>query len=184
MLLFPSKHKPGFSVCPETNQTPSRDEDEYVEGLLETETEEISDKVKKSYNKKKNIKKSKKKINRGNKKKKETMLCMMSTNAAQLKGKLGSFKSELKSCNAGIFTVQETHYATKGKLQIENFEVFEAIRKKVKGGTMIGVHKGLKPFLIEEYSSEFELLVVEVKIANKDIRIISGYGPQENWPEV
>ena len=101
-----------------------------MEGLLETETEEISDKVKKSNNKKKNVKKSKKKINRGNKKKKETMLCMMSTNAAQLKGKLGSFKSELKSCNAGIFTVQETHYATKGKLQVENFEVFEAIRKE------------------------------------------------------
>ena len=38
---------------------------------------------------------------------------------------------------------------------------------------MIGVHKGLKPFLIEEYSSDFELLVVEVKVANKEIRIIS-----------
>ena len=49
---------------------------------------------------------------------------------------------------------------------------------------MIGVHKGLKPILIEEYSSDFELLVVELNVANKDIRIISGYGPQESWPEV
>ena len=48
---------------------------------------------------------------------------------------------------------------------------------------MIGVHKGLKPFLIEEYSSDFELLVVEIKVANRDVRIISGYGPQESWPE-
>ena len=101
----------------------------------------------------------------------------------QLKGKLNSFKSELKLSNAAIFSVQETHYATKGKVQIENFEVFESIRKKVKGGTMIGVHKGLKPFLIQEYSSDFELLVVEVKVANRDVRIISGYGPQESWPE-
>ena len=46
----------------------------------------------------------------------------------------------------------------------------------------IGVHKGLKPFLIQEYSDEFELLVVEVKVSNKDIRIITGYGPQESWP--
>ena len=69
LLFFPSKHKPGFSVCPETNQTTSRGEDEYLEGLLETETKEISDKVKKSSNEKRNIKKSKKKINRKQKEK-------------------------------------------------------------------------------------------------------------------
>ena len=107
----------------------------------------------------------------------------MSTNAAQLKGKLNSFKSELKYSNVGLFTLQETHYATKGKVKIEGFEIFEAIRKKVKGGTMIGAHKGLKPVLITEYNEEFELLVIEIKIANKEIRIMSGYGPQETWPE-
>ena len=107
----------------------------------------------------------------------------MSTNAAQLKGKLNSFKSELKYSNVGLFTLQETHYATKGKVKIEGFEIFEAIRKKVKGGTMIGAHKGLKPVLITEYNEEFELLVIEIKMANKEIRIMSGYGPQETWPE-
>ena len=47
----------------------------------------------------------------------------MSVNAAQLKGKLNSFKNELKSCDAGVFTVQETHYASKGnwKLKILRF---------------------------------------------------------------
>ena len=49
---------------------------------------------------------------------------------------------------------------------------------------MIGVHQALGPFLIKEYNNEFELLVVEVKIRDKEIRVISGYGPQENWPEV
>ena len=120
------------------------------------------------------------KTKRGNKKHKASELCIMSTNAAQLKGKFKSFKSELVSSNAAVFTIQETHYATKGKVCIENFEIFEAIRKKEKGGTMIGVHKALKPFLIQEYSNEFELLVVEISVANKSIRIISGYGPQEN----
>ena len=48
---------------------------------------------------------------------------------------------------------------------------------------MIGVHRTMKPVLIEEYSDDFELLVVEVEIANRHIRIITGYGPQENWPE-
>ena len=125
----------------------------------------------------------KRKINRGNKKKKEAELCIMSANAAQLKGKLNSFKSELKQCQAGIFTIQESHFATKGKLKIEDFEIFEAIRKKAKGGTIIGVHKALRPCLIEEYESEFEILVVEITISNKRIRIITGYGPQECWPE-
>ena len=41
----------------------------------------------------------------------------------------------------------------------------------------------MEPVLINEYSDDFELLVVEMKIANKDIRIMSGYGPQENLSE-
>ena len=114
---------------------------------------------------------------------KETELFIVSANAAQLKSKLSSFKSILKQTNAGIFTIQESHYPTKGKLKIENFEIFEAIRKKGKGGTIIGAHRALKPCLIQEYSNEFELLVVEVKISNKELRIISGYGPQEAWSE-
>ena len=48
---------------------------------------------------------------------------------------------------------------------------------------MIGAHKGLNPFLISEYNKEFELLVIEKRKTNKEIRIISGYGPQETWPE-
>ena len=92
---------------------------------------------------------------------------MMSTNAAQLKGKLNHFKSEIKRANVCLFTVQETHYASKGKVQLDNFEIFEAIRKKVKGGTMIGAHKALKPILVEEYSEDFELLVVEIQIATE-----------------
>ena len=46
---------------------------------------------------------------------------------------------------------------------------------------MIAVHKSLDPILIKEHSDEFELLTVEVKLGNKDVRVISGYGPQENW---
>ena len=59
--------------------------------------------------------------------------------------------------------------------------MFEAIRNKAKGGPDIGVITELNPFLIQEYSEEFELLVVEIKAGKREIRIISGYGPQENW---
>ena len=106
---------------------------------------------------------------------------MFSTNAAGLKSKLKCLKNEIKRSNAGIFTVQETHYASKGKVQIENFVTFEAIRKKKNGGTIVGVHEALKPILINEYNEPFEMIVVEIEAANKEIRLISGYGPQENW---
>ena len=45
------------------------------------------------------------------------------------------------------------------------------------------MHKALNPILIEEYSEHFELIVVEISIGKKEIRIIKGYGPQETWPE-
>ena len=45
------------------------------------------------------------------------------------------------------------------------------------------MNKALSPMLIKAYSDDFELVVVEIKINNKEIRIISGYGPQETWNE-
>ena len=64
-----------------------------------------------------------------------------------------------------------------------DFVTFEAIRNKKGGGTMIAVHHDLNPKLIEEYNDEFELLVVEIETVEENIRVISGYGPQENWEE-
>ena len=108
---------------------------------------------------------------------------MFSANAAGCVGKIESLVNNVNKIGAGIITLQETHFKRKGNLneKLEEFEVFESIREKVKGGTAIAVHKSLKPVLIEEYSKEFELLVVEVKLGDKDVRLMSGYGPQENW---
>ena len=81
-----------------------------------------------------------------------------------------------------MFTIQETHYAKKGKFKLDKFVIFESIRKsRIKGGSMLGVHVDLNPVLVKEFSDDFELLVVEVKAGNTSIRIIPGYGPQENW---
>ena len=121
-------------------------------------------------------------VKRGKRNSKNAKLNIVSTNAASLRSKLKSFRSELKRSKAAVFTLQETHYATKGKVNITDFEVFEAIRKgKQKGGTMVGVHKALRPVLITELNDPFELVVVEIKAGNREIRIMSGYGPQESW---
>ena len=108
---------------------------------------------------------------------------IFSANGAGVITKIPSLVSSVNEHGAGIITLQETHFTRKGKLadKLSAFEIFEAIRKKQKGGTLIGVHKSLDPILIEEYSEDFELLVVEVNLGGKDTRVISGYGPQENW---
>ena len=79
--------------------------------------------------------------------------------------------------------MQETHFNKKGKLnaKLQDFEIFEAIRKRQKGGTLLAAHKSLDPILIEEYSEDFELLVVEIKMGGLDVRVMTGHGPQENW---
>ena len=41
----------------------------------------------------------------------------------------------------------------------------------------------MNPKLIEEYDGDFELIVVEIDTIDEAIRVISGYGPQENWKE-
>ena len=92
-------------------------------------------------------------------------------------------KAQVKHNNANIITLQETHCKMKGKINVEGFVSFEAIRKSKGGGTMIAIKQELNPKLIEEYSDDFELLVVEIEGKEKSIRIISGYGPQENVDE-
>ena len=78
-------------------------------------------------------KRNKNKIKRGGKKNKNQSLIMLSANAEGLKSKVESLKNEILCQNVAIFTIQESHFTKKGKLKIENFETFEAIRKKQNG---------------------------------------------------
>ena len=106
---------------------------------------------------------------------------MFTANANGLKNKLHSLKSHIKNLNIRIFTIQESMFCKRGKIDVEGFELFEAIRKKDGGGTVLGAHKGLDPILINEYSDNFELIFIEIRVGGKFIRVISGYGPQESW---
>ena len=107
---------------------------------------------------------------------------MLSANANGLGKKLHSLKHEIKETNSKIFTIQETQFRTKGRIKIKDFVIFECIRKnKEKGCCMLGIHESLGPVLIEAYSDNFEIIVAEIKVAGKDIRVINAYGPQECW---
>ena len=107
---------------------------------------------------------------------------MFSANADVLGKKIHSLKFELNETQSQIFTIQQKQFRTKGRLKIKDFIIFESIRKnKERGGSMTGIHESLEPVLIEEHSDIFELIKVEIKVAGKEIRVINGYGPQENW---
>ena len=107
---------------------------------------------------------------------------MFSANADVLGKKIHSLKFELNETQSQIFTIQQKLFRTKGRLKIKDFIIFESIRKnKERGGSMTGIHESLEPVLIEEHSDIFELIKVEIKVAGKEIRVINGYGPQENW---
>ena len=110
---------------------------------------------------------------------------IFSTNAAGIvSGKAESLVNEVEATGANIVTVQETHSTRKGRVKLPNtFVVFEAIRPAKHGGTMCAVQEDMNPKLIEEYNDPFEMLVVEIEVQNKAIRIITGCGPQENWQE-
>ena len=71
----------------------------------------------------------------------------------------------------------------KGKHSLQNYIIIESIRKKVGGGSILGVHESLNPQLIASYEEDFELIVVGTSAGNKNIRFITGYGPQESWDE-
>ena len=105
------------------------------------------------------------------------------TNCAGLTSNVKSLKHELLASGAEIFALQKTHFSKKGTFKFNDFQIFESIRKnKKKGGTMIVVNKALNSVLIEEYSEIFQLLVVEFHVG-KNIRVISGCGPQETCKE-
>ena len=75
---------------------------------------------------------------------------ILNTNANGLKHKSEDLKNKVKYLNSSIFAVQETHFGKKGKFKMQDFHIFEAIRKnKEQGGSMLGIHMGLQPILIK-----------------------------------
>ena len=111
-------------------------------------------------------------------------LKIFSTNAAGLTlGKMNSFLNFINLYTPNIICIQESHYKRKGVLRLKNYTIFEAIRNKKGGGTFIAARNEFQPKLISEYSEDFEMIVIQIKTIQSDLRLICGYGPQENISE-
>ena len=180
----------GFSSIPGEKEHNEGEASKPEEELEADDKEKTIKSQKNSKNKNTNKKKHSKRIRRGQFAIKQnhmtnkfcSNLKMFSTNGAGIKnGKVDSLTAEVRNTGANIVTIQETHCTQKGKIKMDQeFVVFEAIRAKKGGGTLIAIHEDLNPKLVEEYNDEFELLVVEINTEDLEIRVISGYGPQEN----
>ena len=108
---------------------------------------------------------------------------IIGNNAAGILNKVDSFKNTVKKFSPGVFFVQETKTRRKNQIKLDDYVMFEHIRKdKGGGGLLTAVHKNLNPVSISE-ESEDEILVVQGTINFKKVRFINGYGPQENYEE-
>ena len=106
------------------------------------------------------------------------------SNSAGLKCKMDSLKQNIDTLKAGAFLIQESKLYKKGQIKIKEFQVFELLRTESKGGGLaIGLHESMDPVLISEGDDSTEILVVQGKVGDQNIRFINGYGPQESDTE-
>ena len=126
---------------------------------------------------KKNIKRRKRKSSRNFSK----SLRFLGVNANGLRSKLSTFRKVIAKLQPSVFFVEETKYQDAGKLKLDNFIIFELIRKNKSGrGLALGCAKELQPVWVREGNNQVEALSIEIFVRNMQIRCCIGYGPQEN----
>ena len=108
-------------------------------------------------------------------------LSIIGTNAAGLKSKLESFSHIMNKFRPTICTIQETKNNKIGLVKLPGYQLFEKTRKNRGGGGLLTcVDENTNPVLISNCKDDTEILTVEANMENKKIRIINGYGPQED----
>ena len=64
-------------------------------------------------------------------------------------------------------------------LMWDDLVIFESIQKRKGRGKLIEGHENFYPTLIKEFPDNRELLVVEINIKEKSIRVMNGHGHQK-----
>ena len=79
-------------------------------------------------------KKLNKRRKRKNKKSFKRSVRFLGVNSAGIRSKLTSFKNVLNELKPIVFYVEETKLKDEGKLKLDNYDVFELVRKSRVGG--------------------------------------------------
>ena len=102
-------------------------------------------------------------------------------NSAGLKAKIDSLNHMVKTLNyPSCITIQESKLPKKGMINMKGYEIFEKTRNVHGGGLLTAIDSNLNPFEVEVSDKTPEILVVQCSINDKKIRVINGYGPQED----
>ena len=106
----------------------------------------------------------------------------MGVNAAGLRSKMSCFKKVLNDLKPSVFFIQESKMKIPGKINIENYIIFEKLRSKNEngGGLAIGCIPELKPCWVRESEEPIEALSIDIFFKNLTIRCCVAYGCQEN----
>ena len=101
---------------------------------------------------------------------------ILGANAAGLFNKLESLYRNISTFNPMVVFIQESKAKRKNKLKLNDYTIFEKVRKHSNGGGLLtAIHSSLKPVSISNDDDDEEILVVEAKIGNSKVRFI--YGP-------
>ena len=123
------------------------------------------------------------KNNRKKKQNKTMLFAIMGTNAAGLKAKKDSLLSNIDFFNfPSCITIQESKLRNCSNFKLDGYQVFEKQREGAGGGLLTAIDHNLDPVLIQSDDEDCEILVVQCNLGKQKLRIINGYGPQEDEP--
>ena len=112
---------------------------------------------------------------------KNVFFSILGTNSAGLNSKKESLFSVINRFKPSVITLQETKMCKTGNVKIPGFQVFEKVRLNRKGGGLLtAADEDLNPMMISTGKDENEILTIQVDLGNQKLRIINGYGPQED----
>ena len=107
---------------------------------------------------------------------------IIGANANGLLGKQESLKNNINHFKPSVVTIQESKVKRLGCIKLNGYQIFEKLRDGGQGGGLFtAVDKDLEPVLISNGTEEStEILTIQIKVGIYNIRIINGYGPQED----
>ena len=112
---------------------------------------------------------------------KNVKFSLLGNNSAGIKAKQDSLEAVIKLLgNPSCITLQETKLAKKNVFQLNGYQVFQKNRNGSGGGLLTAVDPSLNPMLISTNNEEAEILTVQMEVNKMKIRLINGYGPQDD----
>ena len=110
----------------------------------------------------------------------KNVFTVVGTNANGILGKRDSLFQIMDQLKPSVLFLQESKVGRKGQIKIPDYEIFEFVRSKANGGSLLtAAHSNLHPVLISSEECESEILVIQAKFGKYDCRFINAYGPQE-----